>query len=127
MEFPVANTTLLMRRSLEFLWDKQACITDNLANVETPGYQAKYVTFEEALRDALLAEADGSTPVRDMRETIQNAVIQHHEAEESTRMDENGVNVLDQSVELARNAYQLQYAMSAISSDLTTLRTAITG
>ena len=62
-----------------------------------------------------------------MRETIQNAVIQHHEAEESTRMDENGVNVLDQSVELARNAYQLQYAMSAISSDLTTLRTAITG
>lgn len=127
MSLPISNTMQMMQRSIEFLWSKQDCITNNLANVETPGYKPQYVTFEEALRNALLAEADGSTPVRDMGEAIRETAIQHHEAAESTRMDENGVNVLDQSVELARNAYQLQYAMSAISSDLTTLRTAITG
>lgn len=45
----------------------------------------------------------------------------------STRMDENGVNVTEQSAEMIRNAYQLQYVMSAMNSDLSTLRTAIQG
>ena len=42
-------------------------------------------------------------------------------------MDGNGVNVTEQSAEMVRNSYQLQYVMSAISSDLSTLRTAIRG
>ena len=98
-----------------------------MANVETPGYKTKYVTFEEALQDALIAGAGDAHPVRKMRDAITDTQILQHETQESTRMDENGVNVLEQSVELARNAYQLQYAMSAVSSDLTMLRAAITG
>ena len=47
--------------------------------------------------------------------------------EESTRLDDNGVNVTEQMVELVRNAYQLQYVMNSISTDLATLRTAVRG
>ena len=50
-----------------------------------------------------------------------------HEAQESVRMDDNGVDIMEQSVELARNGYQLQYVMSAISGELSLLRTAIRG
>ena len=46
---------------------------------------------------------------------------------ESTRMDDNGVNVTEQSAEMIRNAYQIQYVMSAINSDLAALRIAIQG
>ena len=42
-------------------------------------------------------------------------------------MDENGVNVTEQSTELVRNAYQLQYVFSALSTDLAVLRTAARG
>ena len=42
-------------------------------------------------------------------------------------MDENGVNATEQALESIRTAYQLQYVMQAISSDLGTLRTAIGG
>lgn len=45
----------------------------------------------------------------------------------STRMDDNGVNVTEQSVEMIRNAYQLQYVMKSINSDLTVLKAAIQG
>ena len=38
-------------------------------------------------------------------------------------MDDNGVDIMEQSVELARNGYQLQYVMSAISGELSLLRT----
>ena len=42
-------------------------------------------------------------------------------------MDGNGVNLTEQGVELARNTYQIQYAMNAVNSDLSILRTAIKG
>ena len=127
MDLAMSNTSLLMQRSIDFLWSKQTCISDNIANAETPGYQPKYVTFEEALRNALQAENTSYKPIQGMREAIEDTQVVAHQAQEQTRMDENGVNILDQTVELARNAYQLQYAMDALSTDFSTLRTAIRG
>lgn len=49
------------------------------------------------------------------------------EAQESVRMDGNGVNITEQSVELARNGYQMQYVFGAISSDIATLQAVIRG
>ena len=110
-----------------FLWSKQDCILNNLANAETPGYKTQYVTFEESLRDAVQAAADKPQPGAAMREAIADTPVQLHEAQESVRMDDNGVDIMEQSVELARNGYQLQYVMSAISGELSLLRTAIRG
>lgn len=122
-----SNSALMLQQSMRFLWTKQSCILDNIANVETPGYQRKYATFEEALDGAIRrAEGDGSGSAG-MRAAIAGAQVEVHEAPDSTRMDENGVNVTEQMVEVARNAYQLQYVMQAISTDFGILRTAITG
>ena len=117
----------MMQRSIEFLWSKQSCILDNIANAETPGYKTKYATFEEALREAVLSSAEEGVSTAAIREAIQDTPVVIHEAQESTRLDDNGVNITEQSVELARNGYQLQYVMSAMNSDLSTLRTAIQG
>ena len=121
------HTMLLMQRSMGFLWTKQSCILDNIANVETPGYKVKYVTFEEVLDQAVRAAAGGTGSVQQMREAIERTPAVVHEAQESTRMDDNGVNVTEQSVELARNGYQLQYVMQAIASDVATLQAVIRG
>jgi flagellar basal-body rod protein FlgB len=42
-------------------------------------------------------------------------------------MDDNGVNITEQSTELIRNAYQLQYVMKSINTKLSILSTAIKG
>lgn len=127
MELLSPNTSLMMRRSMEFLWTKQSCILDNVANVETPGYKRKYVTFEESLRGALQSCTDGVAPVQAMREAIEEGAVEIREADESARMDDNGVNITEQFVELSRTAYQLQYVMDSINSDFSMLRTAIRG
>ena len=57
MDFLSTNSSLLMEKSLGFLWTKQAAILDNIANAETPNYKAKVVTFEDSLRVQL--ERDG--------------------------------------------------------------------
>ena len=122
-----SNSFLMMQRSIEFLWSKQSCILDNIANAETPGYKTKYATFEEALREAVLSSAEEGVSTAAIREAIEDTPVVIHEAQESTRLDDNGVNITEQSVELARNGYQLQYVMDALSNDISTIRAVIRG
>lgn len=126
MDILSSNSMLMLQRSLNFLWSKQSCILDNLANVETPGYKVKYATFEEALEKAIRSSSSSGSSA-DIREAIEKAPIRIHEAQESTRLDENGVNITEQMVELTRNGYQQQYVMEAISSDFSVLMTVIRG
>lgn len=126
-----SNAMLMMQRSMDFLWSKQSCILDNIANAETPGYKTKYVTFEESLRQAIYSAAEEenqskiSTP--QIRQAIEETPVSFHEAQESTRVDDNGVDITEQSVELSRNGYQLQYVLDAINSDFSLLRTVTRG
>ena len=127
MDFLSTNSFLLMEKSLGFLWTKQAAILDNIANAETPNYKAKVVTFEETIQSKLETARSGIKPRQTVRQVLEESEFAVTEHLDSTRMDENGVNVTAQSVEAMRNAYQMRYVMSSINSGLTTLRTAIRG
>ena len=62
-----------------------------------------------------------------IRRTIEGAEPVVFEAQEQTRMDDNGVNTTDQMVELVRNAYQQQYVYQAINKHYSILRMAVRG
>lgn len=127
MELLSSNSFLMMEKSMEFLWAKQAAILDNISNAETPNYKPKVVTFEETLREKLQRAQEKDSPRKETRAAIRSAEYSVKEKPVSTRMDDNGVNVTEQSVEMIRNAYQLQYVMKSINSDLTVLKAAIQG
>ena len=127
MSFLTNNSGLMMEKSLNFLWAKQAAILDNIANAETPNYKAKVVSFEESLKEKLEVARDGATPKKAVREVLETTDFYTEEQQEVTRMDDNGVNVTEQSAEMIRNAYQMQYVMRSISDDLSRLRTAVRG
>ena len=127
MVFLTNNSGLMMEKSMNFLWAKQAAILDNIANAETPNYKAKVVTFEESLKAKLEAAKEDITPGKAVRQVLEESDFYVEEQQEVTRMDDNGVNVTEQSAEMIRNAYQLQYVMQSISSDLSRLRTAVKG
>ena len=127
MSFITRNSDLMMEKAMNFLWTKQAAILDNIANAETPNYRAKVVTFEESLKEKLETAQSGVKPRASVRNVLETANYFVEEQQEVTRMDDNGVNVTEQSAEMIRNAYQLQYVMSSISSDLTRLQKAING
>ena len=127
MAFLTNNSSLMMEKSMNFLWVKQAAILDNIANAETPNYKAKVVTFEESLKEKLEAAKEDMKPGKAVRQVLEESDFYVEEQQEVTRMDDNGVNVTEQSAEMIRNAYQLQYVMQSISSDLSRLRTAVKG
>lgn len=120
-----SNSLAMMEQSMNFLWAKQAAHLDNIANAETPGYRVKTVTFEVQFNQKLLEAAQERQPRAQMRQVIADADWRVNEDSAFTRLDENGVNITEQSLEAVRTAYQIQYVMQAISNDFTLLGTAI--
>ena len=127
MDFLASNSQLLLEKSMGFLWTKQAALLDNVANAETPNYKAKVVTFEDSLRGRLLLASRKEAPVKSMRQVLEGTPFGVTEQTVQTRMDDNGVNVTVQMSEAIRNAYQMRYVMSSISTELAILNSAIRG
>jgi len=121
------NNIDLAVKSMDYLWGKQQITLQNLANVDTPGYKSKYVTFEDEfrtrLKQASMAKDDEKIAdvIADARFTV------HDTGDESARLDENNVDADVESVELSRATLQYMYTAQMITSDIARLRTAITG
>lgn len=128
MDFLTSNSQLLLEKSMGFLWTKQAAILDNIANAETPNYKAKVVTFEESIRAKLEeAAAQPKGAGQAVRDVLEDSELRVFEAQEQTRMDDNGVNITSEMTELMRNAYQQQYVYQAINKHYSILRMAVKG
>ena len=52
-------TTSILEQALDGLSSRQAAISSNLANIDTPGYQAQTVDFETALQREVQAATAG--------------------------------------------------------------------
>ena len=126
MNLMFGNSISMTSKSLEFLWAKQLTIANNLANVDTPGYKSKYVTFEDEFQNRLkLASASGNAART--RGIINNSYYTVNETESSARLDENNVDADVESVELSRATLQYMYTAQAITSDIARLRSVIRG
>jgi flagellar basal-body rod protein FlgB len=100
---------------------RQEVLSGNLANVDTPGYQARDVAFEESLQSAVAAsdprhKADGDSSFGFLEETVSESI--------QTR-DANGD--LDATMAaLSENAMSYAAATKAASKKLAILRYAAT-
>lgn len=120
------NSLSLLSKALDCLWKRQEVISNNLSNVDTPGYKAKYVLFEDALRDSI--EHSQMTDRKGRQEAIRNTRYEVRETEGRTeRLDGNSVDATDEFVELTRTTHQYQYLLNAVNQDIARLRTVIKG
>lgn len=120
------NNMNMLESSLDYLWTKQAVIADNVANAETPNYKAKYVQFEDSFQAQLMNAAKSGMKSWEVADVIQNSKAQIYTASTETfKSDGNGVDVAEQEIEALRNNYQMQYVMTAISSEYALLRSVI--
>jgi len=123
------NAILLTQKTLDVSWAKQKVALDNIANVDTPRYKAKFVLFEEELRRKLSRfEGKDHVNVSDLRKEITSSNLQiRQNGEESNRLDGNNVNLDVEELEVVRNTYQYQFALRQISDQFARLRLAIEG
>ena len=120
------NTVPMAWKAPDYLWKKQEVTSDNIANVDTPGYKRKYTSFEDTFRKKLAAASrlNDNTAVR---KAIATSDYQIYERTDSARVDENNVNLDYEYTELARTALHYQYLLQSANNDITRYRTAVKG
>lgn len=120
------NTIAMSQKSLDYLWKKQEVTSANIANVDTPGYKRKEVSFEETFRKKLL-QAEQSKDADSVRRAINESSYMVYDTSSSARADGNNVSQDVEGVELARATLQYQYLIQSVNADITRYRSAIKG
>lgn len=119
----------VVKRALDGVWERQRAISTNLANYDTPGFKAKVVTFEDALREEVMKIQDTAKTREEIRShlpTIENTNIRVAEDRTiSQRLDGNNVDMDGESIELAKAQLQYMYLTNSMTNMYARLKTAL--
>ena len=105
-------TTTALTTALSGLSERQRAIADNIANVNTAGYHAKRVSFEDALAKSV-SQGSGT------------AKIATAESLEPTQLNGNNVNLDTETLSNIDTVLRFQFASQAVGAEFTAARTAM--
>jgi flagellar basal-body rod protein FlgB len=127
----------LMQKTLDATWQRIVTISDNVSNIDTPGYKAKRMEFENILRNKINGV---EKPLHSDR--LRQKVFPRKFGEENTldsvnpviytdpstqmRVDGNNVDIDHETLEYARTKIQYDYLIRKMSDEYALVRYAIT-
>lgn len=115
----------VLDRAADAAWQRNEAISNNIANVDTPGYKRQDVAFESVLHQAL-----GNNRYESMDDKVANVDLSRLRgrayldyANYSYRLDGNNVDIENENVMLAENQLKYQGLISSINQEFTNLKT----
>lgn len=115
----------VLYRAADAAWQRNEAISNNIANVDTPGYKRQDVAFESVLQQAL-----GNNRYESMDDKVANVNLSRLRgrayvdyANYSYRLDGNNVDIENENVMLAENQLKYQGLISSINQEFTNLKT----
>ena len=129
----ISNKTLMLEKALDAAWMRNEAISNNIANVNTPGFKKSYVRFEEYMADAqekFQISADKKDPrflpIGKDRVISANPEIVR-ENSPSMRRDGNNVDIDVEMAELAKNTIKYNALIAQLSKEFAKIKLAING
>ena len=129
------GTVDYLEKGLDASWLRNEVITNNIANVDTPGFKVSDVAFEDIMASTL--NLDGSLEMKTTRaDHISSSDLSAADeitpvittAEDSSyKLDDNNVDIESEMVSLAQNSLQYYAMISKINSEFNRLNMAING
>ena len=114
----------VLDRAADAAWQRNEAISNNIANVDTPGYKRQDVAFESVLQQAL-----GNNRYESMDDKVANVDLSRLRgrayldyANYSYRLDGNNVDIENENVMLAENQLKYQGLISSINQEFTNLQ-----
>lgn len=115
----------VLNRAADAAWQRNEAISNNIANVDTPGYKRQDVAFESVLQQAL-----GNNRYQSMDDKVANVNLSRLRgrayvdyANYSYRLDGNNVDIENENLMLAENQLKYQGLISSINQEFTNLQT----
>jgi flagellar basal-body rod protein FlgB len=116
------STELTLTAAMRGATARQQALSDNLANVDTPGYVRKDVDFHGALQAAL---AGAGTPTAAASSLDSMSFGAQPDTSGAMRVDGNSVDVDKESSQLAQNALEYQSLEQVARSRIEILQSAM--
>ena len=114
----------ILKKTLNVSWLKNKAITNNIANIDTPGYKREVVRFDSVLESAIAGKRLTQTHPKHI-DTGSNGPRIEKEQNTSFRKDGNNVDIDTEMAELSKNQLQFNIATQQLNSKLARLRKAI--
>jgi flagellar basal-body rod protein FlgB len=114
-----------LEKSLDALWLRNSVISDNIANVDTPGYKRKELQFEEFLGSELRHSRISRGSSRLSGSNSAKVVEDSHGY--SYRLDGNNVDIERENALMAANALRYNTLIQRMNGQLNKLRSVIKG
>lgn len=127
--FSMDPTFLVAKKALDGLSLRQQVISQNLANVDTPGYHARQVNFEDSLKSAMEHDDISMATTNPAHLTIQNVAagpLVETRPGGSTRTDGNNVDIDVELTDMSETGIQYQAVSQAVSQKLALLKSIAT-
>ncbi|RDU22440.1 flagellar basal body rod protein FlgB [Anaerosacchariphilus polymeriproducens] len=123
----VFNYLNVLNKAADASWLRNEAISNNIANVDTPGYKRQDVDFESAL-EVELKKSKYST----LDEKILNSNLKHLDVSTYTdsagfsyRIDDNNVDIDTENVELASNQIKYNGLVDSMKQEISRLKLVI--
>ena len=129
----ISNKTLMLEKALDAAWMRNETISNNIANVNTPGFKKSYVRFEEYLKDAhekfqisgIKKDARFLPIGKDRIVSVSPEIVQENST--SMRRDQNNVDIDVEMAELAKNTIKYNALIAQLSKEFAKIKLAING
>ena len=117
----------LLDKAADASWKRNEVISNNIANIDTPGFKRKDIDFHEVLTQALgynrcttMDEKVGNLMTGDLDVTVKTDYAGY-----SYRLDGNNVDLETENAMLAKNQLIYKGLMSSISQEFKNLATVL--
>lgn len=114
----------VLDKAADASWLRNEAISNNISNVDTPGYKRQDVEFESVLKEAL-----GMSRYKSMDAKVADLKVERLKARPYTdyagfsyRIDGNNVDIDNENVMLAENQLKYQGLITAINQEFTNLQ-----
>ena len=114
----------VLAKAADASWLRNEAISNNISNVDTPGYKRQDVAFEDVLRTALGSSRYETTDakVASVRSASLSPRVYTDYANYSYRLDGNNVDIDNENVMLAENQLKYQGLITSINQEFANLQ-----
>lgn len=125
----VFDYTNILDKAADASWMRENVITNNIANIDTPGYKRQDVDFESVLQKALGKTKYSSLDkkVRELNQDLGKLTTTSctDAANYSYRLDRNNVDENTENAELASESLRYQLLTTAITNNFSRMQTVL--
>ena len=125
----VFDYTNILDKAADASWMRENVITNNIANIDTPGYKRQDVDFESVLQKALGKTKYSSLDkkVRELNQDLGKLTTTSYTdaANYSYRLDRNNVDENTENAELASESLRYQLLTTAITYNFSRMQTVL--